>query len=68
MESIIRLNHRNRTQLKDIVNYINTIIGARVINTYNSETRASSAPTERDFCSKDCGKRENTSRGTEVKR
>ena len=29
MESMIRLNHRNKTQLKDIVNYINTIIGAR---------------------------------------
>jgi len=25
MESIIRLNHRNKTQFKDIVNYINTI-------------------------------------------
>jgi len=44
METIIRLNHRNKTQLKDIVNYINTIIGARVIDTYNSKTQASAMP------------------------
>ncbi|MBD3183840.1 hypothetical protein GF312_16265 [Candidatus Poribacteria bacterium] len=34
MESIIRLNHRNNTQLQDIVNQINTIIGAKVIGIY----------------------------------
>ena len=38
MESIIRLNHRSNTQLQDIVNQINAMIGARVIDTYNSET------------------------------
>ena len=49
MESIIRLNHRNNTQLNDIVNQINTIIGARVLNVYNLST---SHNTDYDFGSK----------------
>ena len=40
MESIIILNHRNKTQLRDIVNYIDTIMGAKVIGTYSSEKRS----------------------------